>query len=355
MWTAPLVLIVDDDARLRHELEHVAKSAGFSVQTAEDGRAALRLIESQTPDIVVTDLQMPELDGEGLIQKLRHGASTAQVPILVITSDSSRDTKLRLFALGADDFVVKAVDLNEFRARLLALARQASVLDRLTVVTQQRDDAYQKLKARTVELERLMLGLVAALERANALNDSDTGSHIQRICAFSSLLARTIGCDPSFVENIGRYAGLHDVGKVGIRDAVLKKPGKLTDEEFKEMQSHTLIGADLLQAAGLPPIAAEIASSHHERWDGTGYPHGLAGDAIPLAARIVSVVDVYDALRSKRCYKPAYDWDKSVQILHDSMGSHLEARLVEAFLEQRAHIEAIEDEHRDTKADLVWT
>lgn len=355
MWTAPLVLIVDDDTQLRRELEHVATAAGFVVDTAQDGQAALASITRRTPDIVVTDLHMPHLGGEALIRALRGQPATAQVPILVITSDTGRETKLRLFEEGADDFVVKPVDLNEFKARLLALARQASVLDRLAVVTQQRDDAYDRLKARTVELERLTLGLVASLERANALNDSDTGLHIQRICRFSALLAETIGCEPIFVENIGRYAGLHDVGKVGIRDGILKKPGKLSEEEFSEMQTHTLIGAELLSDAGLPAIAAEIAMSHHERWDGTGYPHGLQGESIPLAARIVAVVDVYDALRSKRCYKPAYDWDETVRILRASVDTHLEGRLVEAFLGQREKIEAIEAEHSDTAPNLVWT
>lgn len=355
MWTAPLVLIVDDDIQLRHELEHVATAAGFVVDTAENGQAALASVARRVPDLVVTDLHMPHMSGDVLIRALRAQAPTAQTPILVITSDNDRQTKLRLFEEGADDFVVKPVDLNEFKARLLALARQASVLDRLAVVTQQRDDAHERLKARTLELERLTLGLVASLERANALNDSDTGLHIQRICAFSSLLAETLGCGATFVENIGRYAGLHDVGKVGIRDGILKKPGKLTEQEFSEMQTHTLIGAELLSDAGLPAIAGEIAMSHHERWDGSGYPHGLEGDAIPLSARIVAVVDVYDALRSKRCYKQAYDWDKTVSILRASKDSHLEGRLVETFLGQREKIEAIEAALCDAAPDLVWT
>lgn len=352
--TTPRVLIVDDDHTLRQELSRTALYAGFHVDTATNGHDALARAQRNAPDIVVTDLHMPQLGGEGLVARLRERLQTSRVPILVITSDTSRETKIRLLRQGADDFLCKPVDLQEFQARLVALARQASLVDGLETVTQERDKAYQELAERNAELETLTLGLVSSLERANSLNDSDTGQHIQRVSKFSALLAETIGCSPEYVMEIGRYAGLHDVGKVGIRDAILKKPGKLTREEFREMQDHTLIGESLLKDAHLPTIARDIALCHHERWDGTGYPRGLKGTDIPLAGRIVGVVDVYDALRSKRCYKPAFSWEEASQILRDSCGTHLEQRLVEAFLGQRERILAIEQEHREQKEALVW-
>ena len=352
--TTPRVLIVDDDHTLRQELSRTALYAGFHVDTATNGHDALARAQRNAPDIVVTDLHMPQLGGEGLVARLRERLQTSRVPILVITSDTSRETKIRLLRQGADDFLCKPVDLQEFQARLVALARQASLVDGLETVTQERDKAYQELAERNAKLETLTLGLVSSLERANSLNDSDTGQHIQRVSKFSALLAETIGCSPEYVMEIGRYAGLHDVGKVGIRDAILKKPGKLTRDEFREMQDHTLIGESLLKDAHLPTIARDIALCHHERWDGTGYPRGLKGTDIPLAGRIVGVVDVYDALRSKRCYKPAFSWEEASQILRDSCGSHLEQRLVEAFLGQRERILAIEQEHREQKEALVW-
>jgi len=352
--TTPRVLIVDDDHTLRQELSKTALYAGFQVDTAKNGHDALARAQRNAPDIVVTDLHMPQLGGERLVSSLRKRLETSRVPILVITCDTTRETKIRLLREGADDFLCKPVDLQEFQARLVALARQASLVDGLETVTQERDQAYQDLEQRNQELETLTLGLVSSLERANSLNDSDTGQHIQRVSKFSELLAETIGCDPVYVQEIGRYAGLHDVGKVGIRDAILKKPGKLTNDEFKEMQDHTLIGEALLKDARLPEIARDIALCHHERWDGSGYPRGLKGTEIPLAGRIVGVVDVYDALRSKRCYKPAFSWDKACEILRDACGSHLEQRLVEAFLAQRERIFAIEEAHREPKEELVW-
>jgi putative two-component system response regulator len=352
--TTPRVLIVDDDHTLRQELSKTALYAGFHVDTAKNGQDALARARRNTPDIVVTDLHMPQLGGERLVANLRKRLETSRIPILVITSDTSRETKIRLLREGADDFLCKPVDLQEFQARLVALARQASLVDGLETVTQERDNAYMELEERNQELETLTLGLVSSLERANSLNDSDTGHHIQRVSKFSALLAETVGCEPAFVKEVGRYAGLHDVGKVGIRDAILKKPGKLTSDEFREMQDHTLIGEALLKDAKLPEIARDIALCHHERWDGSGYPRGLKGTQIPLAGRIVGVVDVYDALRSKRCYKPAFSWDESVEILRDSCGTHLERRLVEAFLGQRERIMAIEDEHREPIEELVW-
>ena len=353
--TTPRILIVDDDHTLRQELSKTALYAGFHVDTAKNGHDALTRAQRNTPDIVVTDLHMPQLGGERLVANLRKRLQTSKIPILVITSDTTRDTKIRLLREGADDFLCKPVDLQEFQARLIALARQASLVDGLETVTQERDQAYEDLAQRNQELETLTLGLVSSLERANSLNDSDTGHHIQRVSKFSALLAESIGCEPDFVRDIGRYAGLHDVGKVGIRDAILKKPGKLTRAEFREMQDHTLIGEALLKDARLPHIAREIALCHHERWDGSGYPRGLKGTDIPLAGRIVGVVDVYDALRSKRCYKDAFPWDKACQILREACGTHLEQRLVEAFLGQRERIFAIEEEHREPQEELVWT
>lgn len=343
----PHVLLVDDDPIMLDRLKNIATSAGFRTTLAQDGVDALAAARMETPDIVVTDLHMPRMGGPRLIAALRALPDLSDRPILVVTADETRSTKVQLLQAGADDFLIKPVDPDEFGARLVALARKANLADGMAEARRQRDEALYRLELRSRELEQLTMGLIIALEKANAYNDIDTGNHIRRVCDFAALLARKAGCSDDFVDMIHRYAGLHDVGKVGIPDAVLKKPGKLTPEEFEIMKSHTLLGADLLRSAGLNEMACNIALSHHERWDGKGYPRGLAGEAIPLEARIVTVVDVYDALRTKRCYKAAFSFEESCRILRASAGSHMEARLVDLFLSLEPQIRTIESAYSD--------
>lgn len=343
----PTVLIADDDPAIRKALGRLARGCGFETLLAEDGVEALAICRKQVPDIIVTDLHMPRLGGPKLVEMLRKMESTADQPIMVVTADESRATKLKLLQSGADDFIVKPVDPGEFRARLTAQARRSDLATNIKLVTAERDSAMKKLEERTQELERLTFGLIEALEHANTMNDSDTGNHIRRVSEYSRLLAERLGCEPDFVENVYRYASLHDVGKVGIPDSILKKPGKLTNEEFEYMKTHTLIGADLIRAAGLPQTAVNIPLSHHEKWDGTGYPRGLAGESIPLEARIVAIADVYDALRSKRCYKPAFSPEKTLAIIQKDAGTHFDPTLVELTVAAFAEFEAILAEYSD--------
>ncbi|MFT4975528.1 MAG: putative two-component system response regulator [Myxococcota bacterium] len=352
------VLLVDDDPILQRKMRFWAEQAGFCAEVASDGVEALARIRKSPPDLVVTDVHMPRMQGPRLVELLRQLPTMATAPVMVVTADASRETKVRLLQNGADDFILKPIDGDEFTARLRAHARRCDISFELVIARRERDDALEEVKQRADELERLMFGLVTALEQANTLNDEDTGNHIRRVAEFAALLATDISCPLDFIDAVRRYAGLHDVGKVGIPDSILKKPGKLTVDEFDEMKAHTLIGADLLRAAGLPEIAINVPLCHHERWDGSGYPRGIVGDAIPLEARIVAVVDVYDALRSRRCYKPPFTLEKTFAILRESAGSHLDPHLVVRFLElgeQLAEIEARFSDERDiVPAEKVW-
>lgn len=346
----PTVLIVEDDPTLRDRMVRIAGSMGFRTIEAADGEEAIGRLSQDAPafpDIVVTDLQMPRLDGRGLITHIRATAELEDTPVLVVTADDARATKIALFHAGADDFIVKPFDPDELQARLRSLARRGALAVALGVAQRERDAALRRVEERNLELERLTLGLVASLEKANQLNDHDTGNHIRRVSAYSALLGRTVGCAVDYVEQLRRYAGLHDVGKVGIRDAILKKPGRLTEQEFEEMKTHTLIGAELLQSAGLPEVARNIALHHHERWDGNGYPYGLGGDRIPLEARIISVCDVFDALVTQRCYKPAFALQEARKTMEGLAGTHLDPRLVAAFFDQIDEIVRISDTFRD--------
>ncbi len=356
--TRPTVLIADDDESIRTSLGRLARLRGFDVLLAEDGVEALAICRKQVPDIIVTDLHMPRLGGPKLVEMLRKMETTREQPIMVVTADESRATKLKLLQSGADDFIVKPVDPGEFQARLTAQARRSDLASTLTVTQDELRKTNAKLEERTAELERLTFGLIEALEHANTMNDSDTGFHIRRVSEYSKLLAIRYGCDEDFVEDVYRYASLHDVGKVGIPDSILKKPGKLTNEEFDHMKTHTIIGADLIRAAGLPQTAINIPLAHHEKWDGTGYPRGLAGDAIPLEARIVAIADVYDALRSKRCYKPAFTPEKTLAIIQKDAGTHFDPELVRLTVESFEDFEAIlakySDEEPVMDAEEAW-
>ncbi len=341
------VLLVDDDPIQRRWMSRLTEMCGFDALVAVDGSEGLAVIRREAPDLVVTDVHMPRMHGPRMLELLRKIPGMSETPVIVVTADAARQTKIDLLRAGADDFILKPVDSEEFMARLKAHARRCNLTAELTIVRAERDEAQETLKRRADELERLMFGLITALEKANSLNDSETGNHIRRVCEFAALLSRSMGCSDEFVTHIHSYAGLHDVGKVGIRDAILKKPGKLTAAEFEEMKTHTLIGAELLSSAGLPQMAINIPLCHHERWDGSGYPRGLRGSHIPLEARIVAVADVFDALRSRRCYKPAFTYEQAEQILMDSAGSHFDPVIVERFLSNREAIELIEREFSD--------
>jgi putative two-component system response regulator len=352
----PLVLIVDDEDIQRTHMADLARQAGFQTVEAANGVEAFEVFGQREPHIVVTDFHMPGMDGRSLVVRLRRTRKGSRVPIMVITSDDLRRTKIQLLQAGADDFLVKPVDSLEFTARLMALARRAAVVDVLGTVTIQRNEALRRLQARSRELERLTYGLVAALEHASSLNDTDTGKHIQRVSGYAAHIARALGVEEEQVQQIQRYAGLHDIGKVGIPDAILKKPGRLEPREFEQMKTHTLIGGELLREAGLPEMAVNIAQHHHERWDGEGYPHGLAGDQIPQEARLVAIADVFDAMVTRRIYKESSTLEEASAELHRVAGSQLDPQLVEVFEREIQEIHAIFHRYADEDQDVAsWT
>jgi putative two-component system response regulator len=334
----------------------MARQAGFRTVEAANGLEALEVFSQVDPQIVITDYHMPGLDGRSLVARLRRLRKGSRVPIMVITSDDLRRTKIQLLQAGADDFLVKPVDSLEFAARLMGMARRAAIVDVLGTVTLQRNEALRTLEARTRELERLTDGLVASLERASSLNDTDTGRHNQRVSSYAAHLARAVGADEALVQQVHRYAGLHDIGKVGIPDAILKKPGQLSASEFEQMKTHTLIGAELLREAGLPDVAVHIALYHHERWDGRGYPHGLTGADIPLEARVVSVVDMFDAMVTRRVYKDSVGLETAAREVERVGGAQLDPDLAALFLREQLEVHAIHRQYADTATESApWT
>lgn len=315
------VLVVDDSPLNLLPISSFLQQMGHHVLAAENGLEALQLWEAHHPAFVLTDWNMPVMDGLSLIQEIRTREMDDYTYIILITAREDQSDLAVGFESGADDFMTKPIHKKELLLRMQAGERL--------------------LQLQSKEL------LIFALASLTETRDQETGAHIDRIRRFSKRLALELSTheafseqvDRQFIENIHQASPLHDIGKVGIPDAILLKEGALTEAERDVMQTHTTIGRNTLlgvmqqgKPSRLLSMAAEIAGSHHERWDGTGYPEGLKANGIPLSARIVTLVDVYDAMRSKRPYKPAYDHASVVGYIKSYSGSLFDPRLVDAFL-----------------------
>jgi putative two-component system response regulator len=318
---------------------------GYEVLTVSSGQAALDIVQTRSIDLVVADALLPDMDGVRLCIQLKRNPATHLIPILLMTHEDDRDNRVRGLTAGADDFIVKPMDEIELRARIRSLLRLRTLQQRLQ---NERALLEVRLRERTREIESVNLGLVAALEKASELNDEDTGAHILRVCATSELLARTIGMQDGFCEKVRRYASLHDIGKVGVPDEILKKRGSLTPVEWETMRKHTVFGYELLRTANADAIAQNIAWCHHEKFDGTGYPRGLKGKDIPIEARLVAISDVFDALVSKRCYKDAIPIDTAVEMVVAQSCRHFDPDIVQAFRMRLPEILQIQDAYRTT-------
>jgi len=335
----PVLLIAEDDELERSRWVELASDLGFSVLEAPDGVQALARFQSTQVDLVVTDFYMPGMDGLAFVKGLRADPRGARVPIMVITSDDLRRTKIRLLQAGADDFLVKPVEHLEFTARLGAMARRARLLDVLDRALSERDRVRQRARRRDAHAGDLVVALSAAMERSG--DHLQTRNHLRRVSALAAMLAEAHACDAELVDQVRRYAVLHDVGMVGISDSILFKRSGLEATEYEEVKTHTLIGGELLQEAGLPAVACNIATHHHERWDGTGYPHRLAGPAIPIEARLVAVVDVFDAILAARHGQQDRSLSEAWTQLEAAGGKQLDLAMVKHFLGLREQVERV--------------
>ena len=309
-------------------------------------QTALDWCIANNPDLVIVDYMMPVLDGIEFIQRFRAAAGKEEVPVLMVTADHEKEVRYRALENGANDFLTKPVDRIEFTSRvknMLAIRRSHLALsDRAAWLA----DEFFKATAEIRERER---EAVFRLAKAAEFRDPETGAHILRMAHYSKLIAAGLGLDPTQQELILEAAPMHDVGKLGTPDMILLKPGKLTPEEFAIMKQHATIGWEIMRDSVAPTlkIAAEIAHTHHEKFDGSGYPRGLAGEQIPLFGRIVAIADVFDALTSVRPYKPAWEFDKAWAFVAEGSGSHFDPRCVDVFLTQREAVQAVRAQFRD--------
>jgi len=340
---AQRIVVVEDDEGAAL-LAKILGAAGYEdVRTATSPAVLDVLLKRWEPDLVVLDLQVPGTDGFDLLEAV----VASGVPALVLTADDSPTTRRRALGLGAKDFVTKPLD------RVEVLLRVGNILQtrRLQRALEDRNHDLQRwVRARTADLEEARKETLERLALAAEYRDDDTAQHTKRVGRTAALLARQLGLANDTIEHLRLAAPLHDVGKIGIPDAVWLKPGALSDHERKMLEQHTEIGGRILSGSRSPilRLAEQIARTHHERWDGSGYPAGLAGDAIPLAGRITAVADVFDVLAHPRPHKKAWPLGRAVQEIVDQAGRHFDPEVVAAFrrLDHRALLDPVVDQLR---------
>ena len=360
------ILVIDDEEGLRRSLCAYLEDLGYDALDAGNGLEGLKVMRAHMPNLVavIVDLNMPVLDGYGFLRHAREEAP--ELPIVVLSGVGVVDDALQAVRLGAWDFLTKP--LHNFSILEHTLNK---VTEKARLIRENREyqtNLEELVRQRTAELERTRRQIMHRLSRAAEYKDNETGHHVIRVGEIAAVLAEALGLDTESCDNLRDCAPLHDIGKIGVPDEVLLKPGKLDPDEWKIMQRHCIFGCEILgpltskeeahascenwavkgpEGNELLDLARMLALLHHERWDGTGYPFGLAGEAIPLEARIVAVVDTYDALASERPYKKAFPEEKCLAIIRESSGSHFDPQVVEAFFRNTERIRSIRSKWND--------
>lgn len=366
---AALIMLIDDEPINIKVARRYLQEAGYKDFIAvTDSTIAIDEIMAHKPDVIVLDVMMPRINGIELLTTIRSSPQTAHIPVLILTANCERETRLRALDAGATDFLEKPVDPAELLPRVRNSLTIKAHHDSLERQAEELEAAVQK---RTAELAASRLEVVQCLARAAEFRDDNTGRHVVRVGRYAGVIGRALGLAEDFVALLELAAQLHDVGKIGIPDSILLKAGSLTPEEFDMVQrhcgfgkrvfesaseqdttllrQHSKLGAEMLNCTSSPliQIAARTALTHHERWDGTGYPLGLAGEDIPIEGRITAVADVFDALSSRRPYKPAFPLVKCFQILEEGRAKHFDPRVLDAFESARDQIVQIQLEYAD--------
>ena len=326
------LLLIDDDVKNLILLQRMLGWAGYAnLHSCTSGAEGLEAIASLNPDVVILDLNMPGMDGYECLAAIRTNApSNSFLPVLVFTADLSIESRMRALELGASDFLTKPGDAIEIHLRVRNFIEMRRMQSQLVDENQVLENL---VRERTEHLTVARREAIEVLASACEYRDDETGQHARRVGNASAKIATELGLDQLFVEHLELVAPLHDVGKIGISDALLYKPGKLTEEEFDRMKLHSELGAKLLgnKTSPLLKLAEEIAMYHHERWDGTGYGIGLAGENIPISARIVAVADAFDAMTHDRPYRSAMGVSKAMEELRQKAGTQFDPQVVRAF------------------------
>jgi putative two-component system response regulator len=342
MKPKPRILAVDDDKLNLSLMEMFLMTQGYEVLLAPDGKTALSMAKESSPGVILLDAMMPGMDGFEVARRLRADETTQIIPIVMVTALDAVKDRVNALEAGADDFLSKPVDRTELMARVRSLLKVKAYHESMRNYQQHLE---VEVARKTKELQQTALETIHRLTRAAEYRDDDTGLHILRMSHYAATIAQQMGQDRDEVESLLYAAPMHDVGKIGIPDGILLKKGKLAPEEWEIMKTHATLGARILEGSHseIIQLAELIALTHHEKWDGNGYPNGLKGEEIPLVGRIAAVADVFDALTSKRPYKEAFPVEKAKSILHADRGSHFDPAVVDAFFEAETEFIAIKE------------
>ncbi|MGO8688506.1 MAG: HD domain-containing phosphohydrolase [Thermoguttaceae bacterium] len=371
---AAKIMIVDDEPINIKAVTKYLKDAGFShLAATSDPRQIVTILQQENPDVLLLDIMMPGVNGLDILQTVRASAQFARIPVLILTAIDDRKVKAAALDLGATDFLTKPVDPIDLVPRVRNVVAIKAYQDYLC---EHADELERQVQLRTAELETSRMEVIHCLGRAAEYRDNDTGMHVVRVGRYAGIIARQLGLEPAMIELIEHAAPLHDVGKIGVPDAVLLKRGKLTEDEFelirqhcefgkrivgeghaddsRAVAGHTTMGATIMNAGRSPTLqmATRIAMTHHEKWDGSGYPRGLSGQQIPLEGRITAVADVFDALSHDRPYKSAFPLEQCFTMMERERGKHFDPQVLDAFFARRKEILRVRLECHETAPEL---
>ncbi|MBF0445419.1 MAG: two-component system response regulator [Magnetococcales bacterium] len=363
---AKKTILAIDDTPANIDVVKGVLSKYYIVQAAINGKMALHIIKKKKPDLILLDIMMPEMDGYEVCQTIKSDVNLKDIPIIFLTAKVEIDDETMGFNMGAVDYITKPISPPILLARIKTHLELKSAKDSLL---RQNEQLEEKVIQRTQQMEELQDVTMVAMGSLAETRDPETGNHIRRTQNYIKLLAEELKAHhkfkeyltPAVITMLYKSAPLHDIGKVGVPDHILLKPGKLTKDEFAEMQRHTTYGRDAIASAeknissadNFLSFAKRIAYSHQEKWNGTGYPEGIKGEAIPICARLMAIADVYDALISRRVYKPAFDHDKAVAIIKDGKGSHFDPDMVDAFMNISEQFATVAKEYSDTQDNIT--
>ncbi|MFQ5560620.1 MAG: two-component system response regulator [Nitrospinota bacterium] len=368
--THPTILIVDDETVIRNLIRVLCGKHNFNVIEAANGREAIEQSKKYLPDIILMDLVMPVMDGFTALERLKEDDQTKFIPVIIITALDTSNDKIKCIANGANDFLPKPFNSEELFLRVrnnLKLKEYQDFLKNHNIILEEQiqertaelRSAFEELESAHDKIKHGYLDTIYRLTLASEYKDEDTGSHVRRISYYTKELAESMGLGAAITEAVFFSSTMHDIGKVGIPDSILLKPGKLTADEWAVMKTHTTLGAKILSGSEslYLKLAEEIALTHHERWDGGGYPNALAGDQIPVSGRIMNIVDQYDALRSKRPYKKAFDHPTVFDIITKgdgrTMPEHFSPAVLAAFKKINGKFNDIFEAHKNDVADGI--
>ena len=347
------ILLCDDELMNRKVASKILNKEGFDVIEAQNGKEALEILEHTRVDLILMDLMMPVMDGFEAVQIIKSNEELAPIPLIIISALSDKEAVTRGLQMGADEYLTKPFDLVDFTLRIKNGIKigvyQNMIKDHKVELEKEVQKKTKDLQEALLEVQNNEKDILSILSKTAEYRDNETSTHTVRVGEMAALLAKKVGWDDERVDLMRLAAPMHDIGKIGIEDRILLKPGKLDDHEFSIMKNHAKIGYTILSQKSTPilELAAQIALTHHEKYDGSGYPNALKEDDIPLCGAIVAVVDVFDALLSRRPYKESFSIESALEIIKNGSGKHFHPKIVELFFENIEEIQSIQKSLRD--------